>query len=158
MPKSKSKIFLGIDPGLATTGWGVIKKVNQKIEVVDWGIIKTNKTTEFPKRLVQISQDIQELINEYQPDKAGVEELFFCNNAKTAFFVGQARGVVMMELAKKKIPITELTPLQVKQSISGYGKADKKQVQQMVKAVLKLKVIPKPDDAADALALAIAIS
>jgi len=158
MPKSETKIFLGIDPGLATTGWGVIKKVNKKIEVIDWGIIKTNKTTEFPKRLVQISQDIQKLIKEYQPDKASVEELFFCNNAKTAFLVGQARGVVMMELAKKKIPITELTPLQVKQSISGYGKADKKQVQQMVKAVLKLKVIPKPDDAADALALAIAIS
>jgi len=158
MPKENKKNYLGIDPGLATTGWGVVTKKKNELIAVDWGIIKTEKQTPFPERLVQIAEDIKKLIKEYQPEQAAVEELFFCNNAKTAFLVGQARGVILMELTRKKIKIIELTPLQVKQSITGYGKADKAQVQQMVKTVLKLKNIPRPDDAADALALAIAAS
>lgn len=155
MPTSKKQIVLGIDPGLATTGWGVLEIDSQKTKAVDWGIISTQKTTEFPKRLLEIDQDLKKIIKKYKPDVSVVEELFFCNNAKTAFLVGQARGVIIMNLSQANIPIIELTPLQVKQSIVGYGKADKSQIQKMMKMVLGLKDIPRPDDAADALALAI---
>ena len=155
MPSSKSQIVLGIDPGLATTGWGVIKIQGHNIQAVDWGVISTSKTKKFPERLLQIDKDLKKLLKDYKPSLVVVEELFFCKNVKTAFQVGQARGVIIMEISRAKIPTVELTPLQVKQSIVGYGKATKAQVQKMVKMTLCLKNLPRPDDAADALALAI---
>ena len=156
MPTSKQQIVLGIDPGLATTGWGVISVAGQDINAIEWGIISTKKQTPFPERLLTISKDLKKIIKNYKPNLIVIEELFFCKNVKTAFQVGQARGVVIMETAISKIPIVEMTPLQVKQSVVGYGNATKNQIQKMVKMMLCLKTIPKPDDAADALALAIA--
>lgn len=152
--KNDSKIILGIDPGLATTGWGIVKAKGQNLEAMCWGIIETKKTTDFPKRLNTISQDLNKLIKKYKPNLAVVEKIFFCKNVKTALLVGQARGVIISELSHNKIPILEFTPLQVKQSTVGYGQATKNQVQKMVKIILNLDSLPKPDDAADALALA----
>ena len=158
MPISKSKIILGIDPGLATIGWGVIKIEKNNIEAIDWGIISTKKNKDFKLRLLEINKDLKKLINKHKPSLVAVEELYFCKNVTTALTVGQARGVILLTIANQKLPIIELTPLQVKQSISGYGKADKSQVQKMVKITLNLNTIPKPDDAADALAIAISAS
>lgn len=158
MPIGKSEIFLGVDPGLADTGYGVICQENGVLRALDYGSIKTKKGEGLPQRLEQIEKALGKIIKKYNPEYAAVEELFFCNNAKTAILVGQARGVIILSLAKHKLPILEITPLQVKQSVTGYGKAEKKQIQLMVKAILKLKEIPKPDDAADALAIAICAS
>lgn len=150
-----SKIILGIDPGIADTGWGVIKKQGQKIIMLACGSIKTPAKTEFINRLKTLHQELSSIIKKYQPDAVSVEELFFCKNVKTALAVGQARGVVLMTIAQNNLPIFEYTPLQVKQALTSYGKADKNQVGQMVKVMLNLKSVPKPDDAADALAIAI---
>lgn len=155
MPTSNKKIILGIDPGIADTGWGVIEKQGQKITMIDCGSISTPAKAEFIKRLKTLHQELSEIIKKYKPDAVSVEELFFCKNVKTALIVGQARGVVLMTIAQNNLPIFEYTPLQVKQALTSYGKADKKQVGQMVKVMLNLKSIPKPDDAADALAIAI---
>lgn len=149
------KIILGIDPGIADTGFGVISVEGSTIKSIAYGSIKTEKNTPFPERLEKLEKELAEIIIKYQPDKSGVEELFFCNNAKTAFSVGQARGVILLTLRKHRIPISEFTPLQVKQGITGYGKAEKRQIQLMVKNILNLAEIPKPDDAADALAIAV---
>lgn len=150
-----SKIILGIDPGIADTGWGVIKKQGQKIIMLACGSIKTSAKTEFINRLKTLHQELSSIIKKYQPDAVSVEELFFCKNVKTALVVGQARGVVLMTIAQNNLPIFEYTPLQVKQALTSYGQADKNQVGQMVKVMLNLKSVPKPDDAADALAIAI---
>jgi len=150
-----SKIILGIDPGIADTGWGVIKKQGQKIIMLACGSIKTPAKTEFINRLKTLHQELSSIIKKYQPDAVSVEELFFCKNVKTALVVGQARGVVLMTIAQNNLPIFEYTPLQVKQALTSYGQADKNQVGQMVKVMLNLKSVPKPDDAADALAIAI---
>ena len=150
-----SKIILGIDPGIADTGWGVIKKQGQKIIMLACGSIKTPAKTEFINRLKTLHQELSSIIKKYQPDAVSVEELFFCKNVKTALAVGQARGVVLMTIAQNNLPIFEYTPLQVKQALTSYGQADKNQVGQMVKVMLNLKSVPKPDDAADALAIAI---
>ena len=150
-----SKIILGIDPGIADTGWGVIKKQGQKIIMLASGSIKTPTKTEFINRLKTLHQELSSIIKKYQPDAVSVEELFFCKNVKTALVVGQARGVVLMTIAQNNLPIFEYTPLQVKQALTSYGQADKNQVGQMVKVMLNLKSVPKPDDAADALAIAI---
>lgn len=158
MPPGKSEIYLGVDPGIADTGYGVISQANGKLQVLDYGSIKTDKKLPIPERLKILEQSLSDIIKKYHPECAGVEKLFFCNNAKTAMDVGQARGVIILSLAKYNLPIIELTPLQVKQAVTGYGKADKKQVQQMVKTILNLKTIPQPDDAADALAIAICAS
>jgi crossover junction endodeoxyribonuclease RuvC len=158
MTNNYPKVILGIDPGLADTGYGVILKENNDLKLLDYGSIKTKKGLGIARRLVIIEKEIKALIKKHKPDIAGIEELFFCRNVTTAMAVGQARGVVMLNLEKSNLPIIELTPLQVKQGITGYGKADKKQIQFMVKAVLKLDSIPKPDDAADALAIAICAS
>ena len=109
----------------------------------------------MPERLVVLEKELGGIIKKYKPNKASIEELFFCKNVTTALIVGQARGVILLVLAKNHLPVSEFTPLQVKQAMTGYGKADKSQIQQMVKLVLKLKAIPRPDDAADALAIAI---
>ncbi|MBN1779280.1 MAG: crossover junction endodeoxyribonuclease RuvC [Candidatus Buchananbacteria bacterium] len=156
MPKSKkTKIILGIDPGIADTGFGIIKVEGNEFKIVTCGSIKTKAHQPTEDRLKIIYQDIQTLIKKYKPATAGVEQLFFAKNAKTAMVVGQARGVIMLTLAQANLSIKEFTPLQVKIGLTGYGQASKKQIQEVVKTILKLKTVPKPDDAADALAIAI---
>ncbi len=149
-------IILGIDPGTATTGYALIKKLSgASFEVMDFGVIKTKSTLTDAERLVELHKDIKKLISKHGPDAAGVEKLYFETNVKTAMAVSQARGVVVLALQQSKIKTYEFTPLQVKSIICGYGKADKGQVQLMVQKTLNLKRLPKPDDAADALAIAL---
>lgn len=147
-------IILGIDPGLATTGYAIVKKDGSNFEVIDYGCILTKKEGKLESRLFNISLQLKDIINKYKPDKISIEQLFFCKNIKTAMSVGQARGAVLLTAMNYNLPIYEFTPLQIKQTVSGYGKADKQQVQRMVQIIFKLKDIPKPDDAADALAIA----
>ncbi len=147
--------IIGIDPGLATTGWAVVEfDNNSNPNILDYGCISTKKGLTVPTRLKEIHLDLKELIEKYKPSYAGVETLIFCNNQKTAISVGEARGVVLLTLELAGIPVKEMTPLQVKNSITGYGKANKKQVQESVKVLCGMGEIPKPDDAADALAIA----
>ena len=151
--------ILGIDPGLATTGWAIVDfDRNGDPEVIDYGCISTEKGLPVSTRVLEIFNDMQELIETFKPDLAGVETLIFYNNAKTAMNVGEARGVVRVVLEQNSIPVKEFTPLQVKSAVTGYGKAEKKQVQENVKMLCNLDEIPKPDDAADAIAVAIASS
>ena len=144
-----------MDPGFAITGYGVIEYKNNKFKTIDYGVITTDAKTDLPQRLYVINDKLQELLGQYKPDVMSVEELFFNTNIKTAIAVGHGRGVVLLTAAKAGIPVFEYTPLQVKQSVVGYGRAKKEQVQYMVKILLSLDSIPKPDDAADALAVAI---
>jgi len=155
MTNKNEKIILGIDPGLATVGYGLIKQEKGKLFIINYGIISTHASHNFETRLFQIHKELEKIIKKYKPDTIAVEELFFCKNVKTAIKVGQARGVILLTAQIQNVLIHEYTPLQVKQAITGYGRADKNQIQQMVKTILKLKDIPKPDDAADALAIAI---
>ena len=151
----KTITILGIDPGLADTGFGVIKKQGNKLMAVDYGSIKTKPAQPAEDRLEIIHSSLKRLIKKYRPDYLSVEKLFFCKNVKTALAVGQARGVVVLTAGESGLVLKEYTPLQIKMALTGYGKADKNQVQQMVKIILNLKQIPKPDDAAYALAAAI---
>ena len=155
MSINKKITLLGIDPGIADTGYGFITSENNKIIALEYGSIVTDKKYDMSERLVQLEIELIKLIKKHKPQIIGIEQLFFCNNAKTIISVGQARGVIMLTAAKHKLLIKEFTPLQVKQGVTGYGKADKRQIQHMVKTILGLKEIPKPDDAADALAIAI---
>lgn len=155
MLPGKAKIIIGIDPGIADTGYGVISAQGNNLRLIAYGSIKTRKSLALVERLAELQHQLGLLIEKYRPETAVIEQLFFCNNAKTALIVGQARGVILLAAHQAGLKILELTPLQVKQGLTGYGKADKKQIQQMVKAILNLKTIPKPDDAADALAMAI---
>ena len=148
-------IILGIDPGTATTGYGIIKQNRNQPTLVDFGVISTDKKLPDAERLNIVAKDLQELIKKYKPKAIGVEKLFLTTNQKTVMTVSQARGVVLLIAQQHGIPIFEFTPLQVKSFICGYGKAEKKQVQYMVQKTFKLKSAPKPDDAADALAIAI---
>ena len=149
-------IILGIDPGTATTGYAFIKKLpNSTYQILDFGVIKTNKTETDSARLLILKKDLAQLIKKYKPDRAGVEKLYFEKNVKTAMVVSQARGVVLLTLEEHKINLHEFTPLQVKSIICGYGKAEKKQVQYMIQKSFALKSLPKPDDAADALGIAL---
>lgn len=147
--------ILGIDPGTATVGWGIIEAVHGKPHVVAYGHIATDKKLPMPKRLQEIRDDLETLIKKYQPDRAAVEELFFFNNQKTAITVAQARGAILLTLSDFSLSIAEYTPLEIKHSLTNYGRADKGQMQRMVKEILNLTEIPKPDDAADALAIAL---
>lgn len=147
-------IILGIDPGTATTGYGVIKKDNN-LEMIAYGCIKTTTDYSTAERLNILDKELSKIIKKYKPEKIAIEDIFFFKNVKTAVKVSQARGVILARAAKTKKQIIEYTPLQIKQAVTSYGRADKNQVQQMVKLLLKLKQIPKPDDAADALATAI---
>jgi crossover junction endodeoxyribonuclease RuvC len=149
-------IILGIDPGFARTGYGVIEEKNKNLRVLDYGCLSTPSGLVFEKRLEKIREELVRLIKKFKPTVCAVEKIFFCKNAKTAIDVGQARGVVILTAAEKNLKILEFTPLQVKQFVTGYGKAEKQQMQKMVKILLGLEEIPRPDDAADALALAIA--
>ena len=148
-------IILGIDPGTAITGWGLIQKRENKLSLIDYGCITTKAHLAQSKRLVIIYQELGKLLRNNKPKVMATEKLFFFKNLKTAISVAQSQGVILLAAQKAKVPIFEYTPLQVKQAMSGYGRADKKQVQKMVKILLKLDKIPQPDDAADALALAI---
>ncbi|MFI3210391.1 MAG: crossover junction endodeoxyribonuclease RuvC [Peptostreptococcaceae bacterium] len=148
-------IILGIDPGIAIVGYGIIEYKNSKFKVIDYGQITTDSKLKTSQRLEIIYKGIDILIKNYNIDEIGIEELFFNKNVKTAITVAQARGVMILACEHNKIPIYEYTPLQVKQGVCGYGRADKKQVQLMVTSFLNLKQIPKPDDVADALAVAI---
>lgn len=149
-------IILGIDPGTAKCGWGIIEKNDLKL--IDYGCIETSKDSPTGDRLKIIQKELRKIIKRYKPKKIGLESLFFFKNQKTAMKVAQAYGVIILTITQEKIPIIELTPLQVKQGMVGYGRAEKSQVQKMVQKFLKLKEIPKPDDAADALAVAICAS
>ncbi|KUK67313.1 MAG: Holliday junction resolvase [candidate division WS6 bacterium 36_33] len=149
--------ILGIDPGLATTGWAVVDfNKDGKPNPVDYGAITTPKEMETSQRLAEIYEDMIELVRKFKPESAGIETLIFCNNITSAMFVAEARGIVRLVLEQNNIPIKEFTPLQVKDAVTGYGKAGKKQVQESVKMLCNLESVPKPDDAADAIAVAIA--
>lgn len=147
--------ILGIDPGYAILGYGVIEKTGNKFKACDYGAITTDKDMPMPQRLECLYNGLREIIEEQKPDVASIEQLYFNNNAKTAINVGQARGVAVLACIKGGLEVAEYTPLQIKQALVGYGRADKKQVQFMVKTMLNLREVPKPDDTADALAAAI---
>lgn len=147
--------FLGIDPGIAIVGFGFIDKVGNKLTPVQYGCIQTEAHTPDEERLLHVYEAMLQLIDKYKPDAVALEKLFFNRNVTTAMSVSQARGVLILAAIQRGLPIAEYTPMQVKQAIVGYGKAEKKQVQEMVRMYLKLQAIPKPDDVADALAVAI---
>jgi crossover junction endodeoxyribonuclease RuvC len=147
---------LGIDPGTAIMGWGIVEEDGQGgLRSVDYGTFTTSKELPLAQRLQILHRGLQALIEQYQPDTAGIEELFFSKNVTTALAVGHARGVALLALADGNIPLQEYRPMAIKQAVAGYGHADKKQMQEMVRLTLGLDTIPKPDDAADALAIAI---
>ena len=148
-------VILGIDPGLAIVGWGVVEYNAGKFRVLGYGSIETPAGTDTPERLKMIYDDIVLLIRKYRPDEMAIEELFFNTNITTGIRVAEARGVLLLGAETMGLPISEYTPLQVKQAVSGYGRAEKKQVIAMVTSILGLLSPPKPDDTADALAIAI---
>lgn len=148
-------IILGIDPGIAIVGYGVIEYTANKFKTIDYGAITTKAHTKTDYRLTDIYDGVCELIHKYKPDAMSIEELFFNTNVKTAITVAHARGVIVLAAAKCGVETFEYTPLQIKQALTGYGRADKVQMQNMVKIMLKLNTVPKPDDVADALAIAI---
>ena len=148
-------LILGVDPGTAITGYGLVEQQGQRLVPLSYGVIRTNAGCPLVDRLKNIYDAMSDLIREYQPAVMVVEELFFNKNTRTALAVGQARGVILLAAANQGLKIAEFTPLQVKMAVVGYGRAEKIQVQEMVRVILKLKAIPKPDDAADALAIAI---
>ena len=148
-------IILGIDPGLAIVGYGVINTQKGNSSVVDYGVINTPKEDSVPVRLEKIYNGMISLVEKYNPDCIAIEELFFNTNTTTGINVAQARGVILLVCQQKKLKMYEYTPLQIKQALTGYGKAEKKQIQFMVARLLQLKAVPKPDDAADGLAVAL---
>lgn len=148
-------VILGIDPGIATVGYGVVECIGNKFTVLDYGAILTPAIDDFPIRLQEIYKKLDEIIKKFNPQDLAIEELFFNKNVKTAIKVGHARGVEILVAADNNMEIYEYTPLQIKQAVVGYGRAEKAQVQEMVKILLNLKERPKPDDVADALAVAI---
>jgi len=155
--KGAEKMVLGLDPGYADLGFGVIRVSGSRQEMIDYGSIKTSKTKMHGQRLEEIYDVLQELIVKYKPNVIGFEKLFFSKNVKTALLVAEARGVIQVVLAKSGAKCVEVSPQQVKLAVCGHGGAEKTQVQKMVKTLLGLREIPKPDDAADALAIALAV-
>ncbi|MDH5606334.1 MAG: crossover junction endodeoxyribonuclease RuvC [Anaerolineae bacterium] len=149
-------LVLGIDPGTAITGYGLVQENRDgSLTAVAHGALTTPANMPMPDRLVQIYAQLNQVLSDHRPDSSAVEKLFFAKNVKTGTSVGQARGVILLALAQENIPIAEYAPVEIKQAVSGYGAADKRQMQEMVRLLLNLKSIPKPDDAADALAVAI---
>ncbi len=146
---------LGIDPGTAITGYAVVEETGSALQLITIGVVRTPAKTPLPQRLQQIYAGVREVVVSYQPERAAVEELFFSRNARTAMAVGHARGVTLLALVDAGLPIAEYTPMQIKQAVTGYGNADKHQVQEMVRMLLQLDAAPRPDDAADAAAVAI---
>lgn len=150
--------ILGIDPGTATTGFGVIETAGRELKFIGGGVITTPAGQAMPERLLTIHEELNQIIDQYKPDQMAVELLYFAANVTTAMTVGQARGVVLLAAAEAELEVREFTPLQVKQALTGYGKATKSQIQIMVQRLLNLAELPRPDDAADALAVAITAS
>ena len=148
-------LVLGIDPGYAIVGWGLIDFTHGRLTPLAFGAITTQAGEQFPQRLLKISERIADILDKYKPQAVSVEKLYFASNTTTAIDVAQARGVLITEAARRHIDVFEYTPMQVKQSVVGYGLAEKKQVMEMTRQLLKLKEVPKPDDTADALAVAI---
>lgn len=148
-------LVLGLDPGLATTGYGLVQSDGEHLQAVAYGVLRTSARLPLAARLVDLHQKTCALLEQYHPHVVAVEELFFATNAQTAMLVGEARGVLLFTVAQAGLEIREYTPLQVKQAVTGYGAADKSQVQHMVRLLLGLDEIPRPDDAADALAVSI---
>jgi crossover junction endodeoxyribonuclease RuvC len=148
-------IVLGVDPGTAATGYGIVERTGSRLRAIDFGCLETTPAQELPVRLMEVHRGFTELIAEHRPTFVGVERLFFNRNVQTAFAVGQARGVVLLAAAQAGVPVFEYGPHEVKMAVTGYGRADKGQVQRMVQAVLGMDTLPRPDDAADALAVAI---
>ena len=151
-------IVLGIDPGTAATGYGIVERSGSRLRAVDYGCFETVPADDLPRRLLYIHTAMSELIEEHRPALIGVERLFFNRNVQTAFAVGQARGVVLLAAAEAGVPVFEYGPHEVKMAVTGYGRAGKDQVQRMVQVVLGMTVLPRPDDAADALAVAICLA
>ena len=148
-------LVLGLDPGTAITGYGLIEDEGNRAVAIAYGTINTPADLALPQRLRLIYHDLSDLIRRYRPEAGAVEQLFFSRNVRTALAVGHARGVILLALADAGLPVFEYTPLQVKQALSGYGRAGKTQIQEMVRLILELDAVPQPDDAADALAVAI---
>lgn len=149
-------LVIGIDPGTATTGYGLVREERDgSLAVVDYGVVLTSPDYPMPERLLEMYRRLKEILLLHRPDSGAVEKLFFARNSRTAISVGQGRGVVMLALAEAGLPVAEYTPMEVKQAVAGYGGADKTQIQEMVRLLLGMGSIPKPDDAADALAVAI---
>ena len=150
--------ILGIDPGTARIGWGIVSSEGDRVESLGYGLIKTHQATSPEKRLEQIFRQISAIIISEKPDLLAIERLFFCRNALTAMAVSEARGVILLAASQNKTEVAEYTPMKIKEAVTGYGRADKKQVAEMVKMILKLKEAPKIDDTADALGVAICAS
>jgi len=148
-------MILGVDRGYAILGWGVVEYGASRYHMRGCGVVETGKDDSWPERLRSIYKGLSEIIEEYRPDVSAVEELFFNSNQKTAIKVGEARGAAVLACANAGLPVFEYTPLQVKQALTGYGRADKHQMQEMVRTILGLEKAPRPDDAADAVAIAI---
>lgn len=146
---------LGVDPGTATTGYGIVEETMNGLQALDYGVITTSSKLAMPERLQIIYRDLLALAQKWEPETAAVEEVYFSVNVRTAMSVGQARGVAILALADAELEVAEYNPSMVKQAITGYGKADKRQMQEMVRMLLGLSEVPRPDDAADALATAI---
>ena len=156
--RSKPRVILGLDPGLARVGYGVISVTGNSPSCLTFGCIETSSTHSLSQRLSELYKKLSSLIAQFSPHVASIEKLFFAKNTKTAFDVSHARGVLLLALAHAKIPIYECTPLQVKQAVVGYGRAEKQQIQKMVQLLLSLPTPPRSDDAADALAIALCAS
>lgn len=148
-------IILGIDPGTATTGFGIIKSSKKQLTCIEYGIIETSSKLNMGERLKILNKSLEKIITFHKPEIAAVESLYFFKNLKTALPVSQARGVILLSFSNKNVPIKEFTPLQAKTAVAGYGRASKDQVQKMIRNILNLEKVPKPDDAADALAIAV---
>ena len=147
---------MGIDPGMARTGYGLVRQIRGgELELVDFGVIETQAGEEASERLLTLEAGIERVLQVHRPESSGVERLFFERNVSTAMSVGQARGVVLLTLARHQLPVTEYSPVEIKQAVAGYGAADKRQMQTMVQTLLRMDELPRPDDAADALAVAI---
>jgi len=156
MPNTNKKnVIIGVDPGLSDVGYGIIKEDAGKLYAMAYGHIRTNSKENFPDRLHYISLEISKIIKKYSPDFAAIEDVFFCKNVTSALRVGQAKGAIIVTCMMHSLIVHEFTPLQIKQAVSGYGKAEKKQMEEMVRIILGLKEIPKPDHCADALGAAI---
>ena len=150
--------ILGIDPGIAATGYGLIEVQGSALTCIEYGCIETSKEETPGNRLLLLEEGIGKVLNDFRPDVVGIETLFFAKNIKTAMPVSEARGVILLSIARKKLPVFEFSPPQIKSAVAGHGRADKKQIQRMVQHILRLSELPKPDDAADGLACAITCS
>lgn len=150
--------IIGIDPGTAATGYGIIDCDGKTLKKIDFGSIKTKNNKDTSQRLVEIEKELNKILREFKPDISAIEDIFFFKNAKSVISVAQARGVLMCCLAKKRIPVFSYAPLQIKMTLTGYGRAEKKDIQKMVRKKLRMRSLPRPTHAADALAVAICLS